>query len=107
MDAAQTSIGEPLLRASDDFFAELGTDTTFTNSYTLTFSPTSVVQDHRVTYEIPKMAAGSCIFLGDLLLSMMVKLVDKSGNAPADGSLVRQTKGKEKVIIFFLISIFY
>ncbi len=89
MDATQTSMGEPLLQASDDFFAELGTDTTFTNSYTLMFSPTSVVQDHRFTYEIPKMAAESCIFLGDLLLSMMVKLVDKSGNAPADGSLVR------------------
>ncbi len=89
MDGAQQhAAGEPLLRSSEDFFAQLGVDTSFQNSYTLTFAPSSVLEDHRICYEIPKMSAGSCLFLGDLMLSMMVRLVDKDGNPPTNGSLV-------------------
>ena len=45
--------------------------------------------DHfRLTYLVPKFSAGHCIFLNDLMLSMLVKLVDKNGDKAPDGALV-------------------
>lgn len=77
-----------MLRTSDNFFAHLGTDHTYVNSYTLTFSPTSSLDGHRLTYEIPKMAVGNCLFLSDLMIAMNLRLVDFEGKKPPDGATV-------------------
>ena len=99
---------QPLLKSSDDFFFRPGSDRTYTNSYTLSFSPSSALDGHRLTYQVliffifpcftslisqfkvPKMAAGNCAFLSDLMIAFQLKLTDSAGNKPPDGALVRR-----------------
>lgn len=45
-------MAQPLLKSSDDFFVRLGSDRTYTNSYTLNFSPSSTLDGHRLTYQV-------------------------------------------------------
>ena len=93
MAAKQTSnmapnYGKGVLNEGDNFWSEKETDMTWSNSYTLTYNPSAAIDDNRWSFDINKLQSGNCIFLGDLLLSMNVKLVDKDGNKPADNSKV-------------------
>ncbi len=73
---------------ADNFFSQVPVDRTWVNSFTLTYNPTGTIDSHRLSFEIPRLSSGNCIFLSDLLLSMRVSLVDFEGKKPEDNANV-------------------
>ena len=78
----------PSLNDEDNFFAKLKTDYSYVNSQQLSFTPCSVITDHRISFEIPKLTGSNCLFLNDLVLLMNLKIVDHEGKKPPDDAKV-------------------
>ena len=51
-------------------------------------------------FKVPKMAAGNCAFLSDLMIAFQLKLTDSAGNKPPDGALVRRNLNFSAPAIF-------
>jgi len=78
----------PVLSTEDDFFAKTKADLSYVNSQQLSFTPSSVITDHRLSFEIPKLTGSNCLFLNDLLVLLKLKIVDHEGKKPPDNAKV-------------------
>ncbi len=77
----------PTLSRSDNFFAQTGTDYTYTGSYDMCLNPSSTIENHMLTFDMPKLSSPNVAFLNDLVVQLTVKLQDKDGNKCPDDSI--------------------
>ncbi len=73
---------------ADNFFGQKGVDRTWTDSYTLNFNPSTAINDHLITFEVPRLASPNFMNVGEMVVQLSVKLVDKEGKKPEDNSKV-------------------
>ncbi len=78
----------PVFNADDLYYQRRGTEYTYVNSYTLNYAPSSAINDHSLTFEVPPLSSPNCICMSELCLRLSVALVDKDNKPPAQGSLV-------------------
>ncbi len=83
-----TATSTPALNEQDNFFARKPTDFTYTNSYTISYSPSSSITDHKLVFDLPKLASPNVAFLNEVTLHLMLKLQDKDAKKPDDGENV-------------------
>ena len=88
MAGGTTATSMPSVNPADNFFSAKGTDYTWTDSFTLNFNPSSTINDHLLSFEIPRMASPNFVFLKDMVLQLSLKLVDKDDAKPADDAKV-------------------
>ena len=87
-EAVETRSRLPVISAQDDYFQKLVTDYTWQNSFNLTFNPSSVVDSHLISFEIPRMSSPNFVCLNDLAVQLLLRLVDKDGNKVEDNKIV-------------------
>ncbi len=78
----------PVISAQDDYFQKLAADYVWQNSFTLPVNPSSVVDSHLISFELPRMAPPNFIRMQDLAVQLSLRLVDSDGNPPADNSIL-------------------
>ena len=72
----------PAFNAGDLFWNTKGSDYSWTSSFNLNFNPASSINNHLLTFEVPRLASPNCAFLGDAVLQMQLILEDKDGLQP-------------------------
>ncbi len=88
--AAVTS-STPVFSSQDTFFTTVGTDFSWTSSTVIPYSPSSSINNHMLTYEIPRLASPTCVNLDELAIAMVLKLEDSKGNEPPQDAMVSVT----------------
>ncbi len=97
--SSATTTSTPVFNSEDVLWAKIGTDLSWTNSFTLNYSPSSAINKHNLTFNVPSLASPNCMFLSDICLRLSLKLVDKSGNVPETGAKVSVTNLFSSTII--------
>ena len=87
-DNRVSSRGSVLIRTSDSYFSIKPSELTWNSHYTLPLAPSSVVTDHSLTFEVPKLSAGHFMFPNQMEIQLGLRIVDKDGNTPDDDAVV-------------------
>ncbi len=103
-DNRMSSKSGVVLNRSDDYFSVKPSDLSWNNVYELALSPASVITNHSLVFEIPRLASPNFVFANDLQLQLSLRLVDAAGNKPDDNANVSYSICQEKC---FFLSIFY
>lgn len=74
--------GASVTSVQDELYSVIMRDDSYENAKTYSFKPTSVINNQRLNFEVPKQYEDNFIELNTMRLSFKVKLVDKDGKVP-------------------------
>ena len=79
--------GASVASVQDELYSVIMRDDSYENAKTYSFKPTSVINNQRLNFEVPKQYEDNFIELNTMRLSLKVKLVGKDGKVPPVGDV--------------------
>lgn len=72
-------MGDPSVSDSEGFFRKIQKDSTWTNSWTMSLTPSATITQDRITFNIPKLDGDNFPFLNDMKVKLRVRLTSPVG----------------------------